>query len=82
MAHTPNPQPWIDLSEFQKNNTEVPLEVLLPYVGQYVAWSLDGTRILASPPSREELSQRLREIGIETGTVVFDYVSDPNESWL
>jgi hypothetical protein len=82
MTTKPDPRPWPDLSQFQKNRATVPLEVQLPYVNQYVAWSLDGTRILAGAATRDELHEKLRAAGIDTGQVVFDYISDPNLSWL
>ena len=36
---------------FNQNRTEHPPELLLPYANQHVAWSADGTRLLASAPA-------------------------------
>ncbi len=82
MTAKPDPRPWPDVSQFHKNNANVPLEVLLPYVNQHVAWSLDGTRIVASAADLGELIRHLREAGVALDQVVLDFVSDPDVSWL
>jgi hypothetical protein len=82
MSETSNAPEWPDLSQFQQNRAKIPPEVLLPYVGQYVAWSLDGTRIVASAADEAELIAELRREGIDLGQVVLDHVPDPNVSWL
>lgn len=71
----PNPQPYKPLGVplFDRNSGRFDREKLTPYLGQYVAWSADGTRVLAAAPSPEELDQKLAEQGIHFSEVVHDY---------
>jgi hypothetical protein len=64
---------------FEENQKKFTWEMLRLYAGQYIAWSWDGSRILAGDTSREGLDERLRAAGIDRTRVVFDYVDDPNE---
>ena len=50
-----------------------PPEELLQYAGQYVAWSLDGTHILASADTEEELEQKLVATGVDPSQVVGEF---------
>lgn len=65
-----------DLTEFHENWYKFPLEEEAKYAGQYVAYSLDGKRIVANGNSREELDRRLEELGIPYSEVVHGYVDD------
>jgi len=82
MSETSNKPEWPDLSQFQRNRAKMSPEMLRPYVGQYVAWSLDGTRIVAGAADEAELIAKLRREGIDLSQVVLDHVPDPNVSWL
>jgi hypothetical protein len=73
------PQQAIDLMLFDRNRRQVPLEYLVPYWGKQVAWSADGTRIVASAETGEEVNEQLLALGIPFDQVVFEYVDDPNE---
>ena len=73
---------WPDFATFHENNSKVPPEVFLAHAGQYVAWSLDGSRILASGPDRETLDRRLEEAGIGYSEVVHGYIDEPDVSNL
>jgi hypothetical protein len=59
-----------DFSRFDENRWRFPPEELLPYAGQYVAWSLDGTHILASAATEEDLEQKLVAAGVDPSQVV------------
>lgn len=74
--------PWLDLGLYAKNRRRFPLDQLIPYRGKYVAWSIDGTRILASGRSRKEVDKRLRAAGIDPGQVVGDYIDPGDEARL
>ncbi len=63
-----------DLGLFDANRSNYPPEQLLPYAGHHVAWSPDGTRILASGGSREEVDEKLQAAGIHFSQVVHDYI--------
>ena len=72
---------WPD-PNFDKNRNEFPAEELWKYAGQHIAWSWDGTRILASAADDAQLYQKLIELGIDPQRVVFGYAPDPNTSYL
>jgi hypothetical protein len=59
-----------DGGTFNKNQNAFPPEELIKYAGQRVAWSLDGTRILASGADEAELLNNLRRAGIDPSQVV------------
>jgi hypothetical protein len=79
MAQSAHQIPWIDSALFRENQKRFPAEELAKYAGQHVAWSQDGTRILASGNTLRAVADRLREAGIDPGTVVFDFVDSPDE---
>ena len=74
-------QPWTD-PRFLENQRRFPVEELARYKGQHIAWSWDGSQILAGDPDRRALAQKLREAGIDPLQVIHDYVEDPNLSYL
>jgi hypothetical protein len=47
----------MDIQLFQKNRQQFPPEQLAKYSGRYVAWSPDGTRILASDGDELQLAK-------------------------
>jgi hypothetical protein len=72
----------IDLALFEENRTKFPPEDLLCYAGQYIAWSPDGTRVVASAPDRAALRERLKTAGVPANRVVFNYVDPPDVAFL
>ena len=67
--------PWMP-REHDENRQKVPPEDLLPFVGQYIAWSWEGDRIVGSAATREDLIRQLAEIGIDPQRVCFEFVED------
>ena len=67
--------PWLDARHLE-NRRKVPPEELEQYAGQYIAWSWDGSRILASAEDREALWEILVSAGHDPHRVVFEYVDD------
>jgi hypothetical protein len=66
-----------DMGIFQENRCRFPPDQLLPYSGQHVAWSLDGTSILASGQDMEEVENKLVAAGIDPlMTMTFRYYQD------
>ena len=55
----------IDINEFRRNQKRFPPEELAKYNGQYVAWSLDGLRILAADPDHLRVDALLCAAGHE-----------------
>jgi hypothetical protein len=75
------PAPWID-PHFLENQRMFPADELLRYQGQHIAWSWDGSKILAADADRRTLDQKLRTAGIDPLQGIHDYVDDPNLNYL
>ncbi len=69
-----------DLGLYQQNRPKFPREELLKYAGRHVAFSADGTRILASGADMDEVERELLAAGIHPSQVVGSYVPDPDEA--
>lgn len=65
-----------DLRHYDENRAKFPVEQLLMYAGQHVAWSPDGTRVLTFGSSQDEVDEKLARMGIHFSQVVHDYI-DP-----
>src|SRR5437879_9276417 len=74
--------PWVDGDLFNKNLNKQPAELFIHHAGQFAAWSLDGTRLIETAPSREELFGKLDAAGIFLDEVVQGYIDPPDESQL
>lgn len=72
------PFPWPE--KFAENSAKFPVEELWKHIGQHIAWSWDGTCIVAAAPTETELYRILDERNIDSERVVFDYVHDPDVS--
>jgi hypothetical protein len=70
---------WPPGELFRRNQNQFPAEELMKYAGQHVAWSRDGTRILASGESFGAVDDQLQAAGIDPSTVVFSFVDPPDE---
>jgi hypothetical protein len=71
--------PELDLRCFDENRSKFPAEQLLVYAGQHVAWTPNGTRILACGLTRKDLDEKLASLGIQFSQVVHDYIDPPLE---
>jgi hypothetical protein len=77
-SEQPRDVPWVDGRLFNENFNKYPAEELLRHAGQYVAFNLDATCILTSAAEELELFERLKEMGIDPGWVVVDYIDPPD----
>jgi hypothetical protein len=68
--------------EFFANRPKFPEEELLKYAGQHVAFSWDGTRILAADPDEKTLFDKVLAAGLDLSRVVFEYVDDGRYSHI
>ena len=68
-----NGQP-LDLVLFEQNRSRISADQVLPYAGKFVAWSADGTRIVASAEDRAGLYTGVESAGFPVDQVVFDYI--------
>ncbi len=64
---------WLDKTFFE-NQAKIAPEALLPYAGQYIAWSWDGSRILESAADERQLWDKVVAAGVDPHRVVFDYI--------
>jgi hypothetical protein len=62
------------LVDYNRNRPHFPPDELAKYAGQQVAFNLEGTRILASAPTEDELQKVLASKGIAPNRVVVGYV--------
>jgi hypothetical protein len=70
-----------DLRFFEQNRSKFPMDELAKYAGKHIAFSSDGTRIVASGVTEEELDAVLTAAGIRfINQVVYSYVDEPGVS--
>jgi len=67
---------------FIANRQRFPPEEMLQYAKQYVAWSPEGTHILASGKDPIKLKGIVRDLGYDPADVCISFVPDPNEILL
>ncbi len=72
----------MNIAEFNRNAVFHTWEELAPYIDHYVAWSLDGKKILAAAKDRETLWRETERLGLKPGDFVGDYVPDPDISYV
>lgn len=70
----------MDMFTFQQNRVQFPPEKLVEYVGHYVAWSPDGTHILADHSDQVALEKIIQEAGYNPSDIVISFVPNPDES--
>lgn len=68
------------MREFIPNRQKFPPEELAKYMGKCIAWSPDGTSIVASADDYDVLDQLVIAAGHDPSRCVHSYVGD--ESWL
>jgi hypothetical protein len=69
-----------DRRKFLANRQRFPLDELAKYLGSWVAWSLDGTRIVASAANAEDLEERVRQAGEDFSQCVLEGIPDNDAS--
>jgi hypothetical protein len=65
--------PWLG-PEYFENRHKFPIDELIKYEDQYIAWSWDGSRVLASDADRNELDRKLEAAGIDPSRVVHEFI--------
>jgi hypothetical protein len=75
-------RPSVDIQLFYKNRQQFPPEELAKYAGKYVAWSPDGTHILACDEDELSLANAIRAGGHSSAEVLISYVPVEDEILL
>lgn len=72
----------IDINEFRRNQSRIPRAELEKYNGKYVAWSADGSCILAADADPLRLDALLCAAGHDPATILVSRIAIPEEvSW-
>ena len=75
--------PELDLVVYEQNRRRIPAEVLEPYAGQWVAFSPDGTRVVAHGSRIEDLGREMDRLGVDSNRVVLERIPALDEdTWL
>ena len=69
----------MDMQRYLKNRNLFPAEALEKYAGQHIAWSPDGTRIIASAEDPLKLVDAIDALGFDSSEVVIEPVPYPDE---
>jgi hypothetical protein len=67
----------VNLEQFAKNRNAFPADALGRYAGQHIAWSPDGTRILASDPDPLKVLAAVKGLGYDPAETPIE--DTPNE---
>jgi len=68
----------LDYALHMENRRNFPRDELNRFIGKHIAFSFDGSRIVASGEDLRELEANLVAAGIDPSRVVFDYVDPPD----
>jgi hypothetical protein len=79
MTAMSNGQPRPDRDEYVRNRSQVRPEELVPYLGQWIAWSLDGRRILAHHVDLLEASRQVKTGGFDDEDVNWEHIPESGE---
>ncbi len=69
----------MDMQKLLRNRQQFPPDELAKYAGQYVAWSPDGSRILASDADEIHLDEVIQAAGHDPANVLVSFVPFPDE---
>lgn len=69
----------LDRKVYVENRAKFLPEDLLPYANQWVAWSMDGSRIVAHHSDLAEVARQIEAQGLEREDVIFDHLPPEGE---
>ena len=69
----------MNMQQYLKNRHQFPHEELERYAGRYVAWSPDGSRILASDEDPGNVIEAVKALGHDPGETVVESIPAPDE---
>jgi hypothetical protein len=62
------------MSVYERNRAQIPLDELKKYAGQWVAFSMDGSRILASAGTLSQLDEGLVAAGEDPQNAALEWI--------
>jgi hypothetical protein len=62
-----------------ENRRRFPLEEVNKCAGQWVAWSVDGSKIVAHHEDLMEVSRMVKAAGLDHEDVIFDHIPQEGE---
>lgn len=77
----PSDRPWVvvDAAVYGQNRCRFGHEELRPYAGEWLAWALDGSTILAHHRDVFEAERQLREAGQDPERVVWECLPEAED---
>ncbi len=72
----------MDMQQFLTNRQQFPPAELARYAGKYIAWSPDGTRIIASDDDLAKVAAAVEDQGYDSSEIVLSSVSFLDEAFL
>ena len=81
LEHKEKTMPFVPEDHY-RNRAQLPASELARYFGKEVAWSLDGTRIIASGDDPRQVCAAIQQAGLRSDDVVLSYVPFPDEILL
>lgn len=72
----------MDFQQLQANRRKFPPKELAKYAGKHVAWSPDGTQIVASGETLDEVMDELAAASCDPAECLLSYVPKPEEIFL
>jgi hypothetical protein len=72
----------VDVQLFQTNRMRFPPEELAQFAGKYIAWSPDGTHILASNEDELQLANAVQSAGYNSAEILIAFVPFEDEVLL
>jgi Family of unknown function (DUF5678) len=67
---------WEDRAKYLENRQNFPLDELLQYRGQWIAWSPDGSRIVAHADDLGALIELVRSAGDDVERCILEGIPD------
>jgi hypothetical protein len=65
-----------DIAKYLENRQNFPLDELLQYRGQWIAWSPDGSRIVAHADDLDALDELVRSAGEDVQRCILEGIPD------
>jgi hypothetical protein len=72
----------VDLQQHITNRNQFSRDELMRHAGKYVAWSPDGTRILASAEELAQVAATVKGLGFDSAEVVLGFVPATDAAFL